>query len=208
MKQMYKVFINDKELRFIHEKDVTGSDGQELPAIKSPSEIVNTLQSFSISSTRIFCIRSSEPEHYFRKFIRDFPLIRAAGGVVRGKELTGPLLMIHRLGKWDLPKGKIDPGEGLEEAALREVKEECGIHKLQIVKKLDDTYHIYELKGVTVIKITYWYLMLSQELTKLTPQREEGITEAKWVDEKDIYFLLPHSYSSIADLLLKTVLNS
>ena len=50
--------------------------------------------------------------------------VPAAGGLLTNDQ--GELLCIHRLGHWDLPKGKLEPGEILEEAAAREVQEECG----------------------------------------------------------------------------------
>lgn len=40
---------------------------------------------------------------------------------------TGKMLLIQRNGRWDLPKGKVEPGETLLQAALREVEEETGI---------------------------------------------------------------------------------
>ena len=51
--------------------------------------------------------------------------IIAAGGLVTNE--NNELLMIFRRGKWDLPKGKLDKGETIEECAIREVEEETGI---------------------------------------------------------------------------------
>ena len=52
--------------------------------------------------------------------------VRAAGGVVVS---DGTVALIHRpkYDDWSLPKGKLDPGESWEEAALREVREETGV---------------------------------------------------------------------------------
>jgi 8-oxo-dGTP diphosphatase len=52
--------------------------------------------------------------------------IRAAGGVVLH---DGRVAVVHRPRHedWSLPKGKLDPGESWEQAALREVHEECGL---------------------------------------------------------------------------------
>ena len=56
--------------------------------------------------------------------------IEAAGGVVmrRGPEET-EIAVVHRprYDDWSFPKGKLDPGETFEEAALREVREETGL---------------------------------------------------------------------------------
>ena len=56
--------------------------------------------------------------------------VLAAGGVVvRGAGAAARIAVIHRpkYEDWTLPKGKLDPGEGFEQAALREVEEETGL---------------------------------------------------------------------------------
>ena len=60
-----------------------------------------------------------------KAFFKHFTLFVAAGGVVQNT--NDEILMIFRRGKWDLPKGKLDEGETLEQCALREVKEETGL---------------------------------------------------------------------------------
>lgn len=205
---MYKVFINDKEVRFLKDSEIAMTRSQELIPLMTSEQIVSFVQTFHSPDVRIFNVKTDDPKKRFEKFIEYFPVIRAAGGVVRSKNLSGPVLMIYRLGKWDLPKGKIDPGERPEEAAIREVQEECGIGDLRIINKVADTFHLYENRNVTVLKTTNWYLMLSDDESTLQPQTEEGITAVKWVHEKDIYFLLPVTYASIADLLSQAVLNS
>ncbi len=203
---MYKVFINDKEIRFLNNSDNDPGEGIRIDVERSAPEIVTHVQTAGNNVDRIFYSYSADPLSVFKKFVYYFPLIRAAGGVVRYKDSDGPVLMIHRGGKWDLPKGKIDPGESEKEAAVREVEEECGITGLQIIKKLTDTYHLYQFRGVMVMKITNWFLMTSCYDDALQPQLEEGITEVKWIHEKDIYFFLPAAYASIADLLTRHVL--
>jgi 8-oxo-dGTP diphosphatase len=56
--------------------------------------------------------------------------VRAAGGiVVREGANGGEILIVHRpaYGDWSFPKGKLEPGEREEEAAVREVEEETGL---------------------------------------------------------------------------------
>jgi hypothetical protein len=54
-----------------------------------------------------------------------YTIIQAGGGLVYND--AGDIMMIFRRGKWDLPKGKLDKGETIDECALREVGEETGI---------------------------------------------------------------------------------
>ena len=53
-------------------------------------------------------------------------LVKAAGGLVLR---DGLVALVHRprYDDWTLPKGKLDPGESFEDAALREVEEETGL---------------------------------------------------------------------------------
>ena len=55
---------------------------------------------------------------------KEYTIINAAGGLI---EKNGHVLLIYRSGKWDLPKGKIDHKENVEDAAKREIMEECNI---------------------------------------------------------------------------------
>ncbi len=126
-------------------------------------------------------------------------LIEAAGGVVLNAE--NDLLVIHRLGCWDLPKGKLEKGETPMFAALREVEEECGISGLEIVESLPDTFHTYELKGKRILKRTFWFLMSYRGKQKLTPQTEENITEVLFMPKTDVENLaLPNTYASLKPL--------
>lgn len=109
-------------------------------------------------------------------------LLKAGGGVLYYLEDHTPLiLLIKRNGIWDLPKGKLEENESIEECAAREVAEEVGIPLPDPEKFLCETYHEYELNGLPVGKKTYWYSMKAGQTEGLTPQEEEGITELKWV---------------------------
>jgi len=135
----------------------------------------------------------------WKEFCSKFTLIKAAGGLVFNHE--NELLMIFRNGKWDLPKGKLEKEESVEKCAIREVKEECGIDDLQIIKQLIDTYHTYELNDLKILKRTYWFKMRTAYNGQLAPQIQEGITKANWVKRNEIAEKLENSYGNIVQLL-------
>ena len=112
--------------------------------------------------------------------------VKASGGLVINKK--GEILFIFRKGMWDLPKGKLDSGELLDETALRETSEETGIplKKLRMVTYLTNTTHPYYGTEIKLKEIS-WYLLRTKYDGKLKPEKSEGITECKWVhpDEFD-----------------------
>ena len=84
----------------------------------------------------------------------DEPEVKAAGGVVRR---DGRIAVVHRprYDDWSLPKGKLDPGETWEEAALREVREETGL-ECSLGAELSSTrYH--DRKGRAKL-VRYWLM--------------------------------------------------
>jgi len=125
--------------------------------------------------------------------------IDAGGGVTYNEE--GAILMIYRRGKWDLPKGKLDDGERIDECAVREVSEETGLQNIALGEKICDTYHIYGQGGEQLLKHTAWYRMTGSSAQKLKPQKEENIIEARWVKEADIAPLAARSYEAIREVM-------
>ncbi|MFZ4520773.1 MAG: NUDIX hydrolase [Bacteroidales bacterium] len=150
--------------------------------------------------------------HVFSSF---FKIIHAAGGLVMNEK--GEYLFIHRLGFWDLPKGKIDkkdlPGAGYSRedlqtarvAAIREVKEETGLKKVVITKELGATWHLYTVKEKIVLKKTQWFGMEADSAQPLQPEIREGIFLAKWTSPKAIHCILSHTYASIRELVLEVL---
>ena len=131
-------------------------------------------------------------------FRSQFVELRAAGGLVLNEK---HLLFIFRNGKWDLPKGKMETGEGVEETALREVQEECGINKLTLKKHLINTYHIYPFDKGWIFKQTDWFLMSSNQKKGLVPQIDEGIELVKWISPEKLDYCLKNSYETIANVI-------
>ncbi|HEY2350690.1 MAG TPA: NUDIX domain-containing protein [Puia sp.] len=126
-------------------------------------------------------------------------LILAAGGLVENEK--GDILFMFRRGKWDLPKGKLDPGETLEECALREVEEETGVGQLEMKKFLLQTLHEYEELGKVIQKKTHWFLMTTTSLQSLVPQTEEDITDLRWIAPADFDIVLRNTYPAIVEVL-------
>jgi 8-oxo-dGTP pyrophosphatase MutT (NUDIX family) len=110
-------------------------------------------------------------------------------------------LFIKRLGKWDLPKGKLEPNEKKKDAAVREVEEECGIKIKRLGEKMLKTYHVYEIKGKVALKISHWYAMEAKAKQKLIPQTEENITEVKWFSKNDFSIIRANTYANILDVI-------
>ena len=126
-------------------------------------------------------IHSDNIEKTWMNYCMNYFEVVSAGGVVVNQR--GNVLWILRNGHWDIPKGKVEIGEKLEEAALREVTEETGIKDIKIIDELITTYHTYEIDGVVHLKTTFWYAMEhAMGETVGTPQDIEGITEVKWMN--------------------------
>ncbi len=111
--------------------------------------------------------------------------VQAGGGyVVRRRDGVVELLLIFRRGAWDLPKGKLDPGESLEQCAHREVSEEVGIKKkkLAVTADLGETVHgyVWASRHVYGVKTTRWYAMTTTAST-FKPEKREGIEAVDWV---------------------------
>ena len=132
-------------------------------------------------------------------FCSNYTFVEAAGGVVYNTK--NQLLMIFRNQKWDLPKGKLECNEKISECAIREVEEECGVRNLQIISQLQNTYHIYNLNGQSILKCTYWFKMSTDFTDKLVPQISEGITNVEWINQINVVDKLENSYGNIKDIL-------
>lgn len=129
-----------------------------------------------------------------KEFVKSqFKVVKAAGGLIRKKD---KFLMIYRLKKWDLPKGKKENGERYSETAVREVEEECNI-SVKLGKKICTTWHTYTMNKRNMIKHTKWYEMTVSDDSKMKPMLEEDIEELRWMTQKEVYHALENSYKSI-----------
>ncbi len=136
----------------------------------------------------------------FPEFCSHFHEIPAGGGLVRNKE--GKYLLIYRHRLWDLPKGKQEPDEAIEDCALREVEEETGLHNLRLGERICITHHTYQVFGEKILKHTYWYRMFDDAEENILPQEEEDITGAKWVEKECLPDYLEGTYPSIVEVFV------
>lgn len=138
-------------------------------------------------------------EELKKAFYKKFTIVLAAGGLVLNEKKE--MLMIHRRGKWDLPKGKLDKGEKLENCAVREVEEETGLQKVKLISPLTITYHTYHEGARFILKESHWYNMKVSGEQKLVPQTEEDIHAIKWVTSKEAEKLFPECFPSVVDVI-------
>ena len=197
---MYIIFINDNALILSGSKEIlNGFENVEVKAYNDSSSIDEALFKLQTDSCKeLFLVGSCLPSMW-DDFCARFQLIEAAGGVVTNSKKQ--VLWILRNDKWDLPKGKVEVGEQIQEAAVREVKEECGLTSIRLGVLLGVTYHIYSCKDVYVLKKSYWFSMSCPAQQDLIPQLEEGITEVVWADAALHQMYLENTYASISELL-------
>ena len=199
---MYKVFFNRTELLIVEKGQLNNlkfSYENRIVLEEEPfkTDFTSWLKSNEEVSKIIICKNEND---YWTEFKKQFLFIEAAGGLVRNENKE--LLTIFRNGVWDLPKGKVEKGELIEEAAVREVEEETGvkIHK-HYADSIQKVYHVYSLKKKLVLKETSWFIMSAKSMI-LLPQREEGITKVCWMSELDLEKIFAiNTYLSIKILL-------
>jgi ADP-ribose pyrophosphatase YjhB (NUDIX family) len=189
---MYKIFVNNKPLFLTNtikkETDFRIFLLESVDIKKLISDIYND----KIQKAYLY---DQDLELIINKLKSKLPIEKAGGGLVYNDK--NEVLFIFRNGKWDLPKGGVEKNEKLRETAKREVEEETGIDNLEIIEKLEKTYHIFKRNGRYKLKITSWYKMKSKSKKTPKPQENEGIECAKWIRHEDIPKLLNNSYENI-----------
>jgi 8-oxo-dGTP pyrophosphatase MutT (NUDIX family) len=210
-----RIFVNDKPLDLISYDELDPNKHFEsiyLPADLLPArvhwgdDLLIHEPSYDLILSLLYTLRTrklkkldsitlvTKDKAALKKFVKSrFLTVKAAGGIVTKKD---KLLLIHRLGKWDFPKGKFEKGETPVQCAIREVEEECAI-KVRVGKPIIKTWHTYTQNRKSILKKTYWYAMDCVNDDKMTPQREEGIEDIRWFFEADAKVALVNSYPSM-----------
>lgn len=201
-----KIYFNDKPLflcnemtseisEYAHHDDAILIDEFSHPAVNS------MIHEMRLPKVHAGIFVHSDLEVLRKAFWKKFTLVKAGGGLVRSGE--GKYLFMFRRGVWDLPKGKLDPGESIEQCAVREVMEETGVSGVTLASPLLVTYHTYDESGKHILKETHWFRMTAPASGDLKPQLEEQITELRWVAPEGMGELLKHTFPSIKDVIRK-----
>jgi 8-oxo-dGTP pyrophosphatase MutT (NUDIX family) len=141
------------------------------------------------------------PKAEMKTFFIHFNKLKTAGGLVYHRD-SDAYLWIKRLGLWDLPKGKIEKGESSKDAAVREIREECGLTGELILKqRICSTYHVYEFKNKSILKKNNWYFLEYQGDLFTKPQTEESITEVQWIKKDALESCFSLTYPSILEVM-------
>jgi 8-oxo-dGTP pyrophosphatase MutT (NUDIX family) len=198
---MYKVFFNDKIILltddFIKNFQVRYGLFYKYRNVDDLKELIDFY--WKLKRIDTLFIFHYDIEELRERFKSCFEQVYAAGGLVRNSQ--GKYLIMKRRDRWDLPKGKVNRDETFENAALREVKEECGLHELVVCGPLLSTYHAYILDKLTILKRTSWFEMDYNGQKEPVPQQDEDITEIRWVDKEDLSRISGNTYLSVIDVL-------
>lgn len=192
----HKVFIDKKEIVLV---DTPLEGYLEIPKFLNMGKFYSFLEEEVTVKNHEKLVVVDVDGAFWESFKNHHKIIEAAGGLVINA--LGELLVIHRLGVWDLPKGKLEKDETPQEGALREVEEECGISNLKIRAQLPDTFHTYPLKGKMILKRTFWFEMVYEGAEKLVPQTEEDILDVKFMADAEVQNVaIKNTYQSLLPL--------
>lgn len=189
---MTTIFVNDKPIILTTEVGLETNFRNYLLDTVHIGKLIMDLNNTALEGARLIGDKESK---LLKKFLKKLPNVIAGGGKVVNNK--GEILFIYRNDKWDLPKGKTEGRESIEETSLREVEEETKVTGLKIVKPLDTTYHIFKRNGRHRIKVTYWFEMSTDYNGKLEPQQEEGITKVEWLNPTQTMEAMENSYANI-----------
>jgi 8-oxo-dGTP pyrophosphatase MutT (NUDIX family) len=198
---MYKVFFKDRTVFFRDDFPETFRTKYGLfYKYESGDKLAEIVSAFfhlkKINSLYLF---HSDLQVLQMEFSSLFKHIKAAGGLVRNSK--DEFLVIKRNGVWDLPKGKSEKGETADQAAVREVSEECGLESPEIHSFLLKTYHAYMQDGKAILKETDWFEMRVGGNVKTTPEEKENITEVRWLKPDQASLIKSNTFPLIVDVL-------
>lgn len=195
---MYKVFIQNIPVYFVKSPSGFASESIAFSEGLDFLDLHLNMSDLYPNGLEIYC---EKVKRAWKAFKSNFKTIKAGGGLVHNEK--GELLFIFRLNKWDLPKGKLDPGETIKQCALREVEEECNLKNIELHQRICKTYHTYTTSKNYMLKKSYWYLMSVEGEQKLIPQTKENITEVKWFKKSKLEEPMKNTYGAIREVLFQ-----
>jgi hypothetical protein len=211
------LFVNDKPVRVIKTEELSKLNGRfhvrfndqtvhvkatQLqgdvlviePSVLLLFKIFTLMRTKKLKKMNSITFVTSNKKNFVNAIKGHFKIIKAAGGLITKDD---KILLMYRLKKWDLPKGKLDKNEKSKDGAVREVEEECNI-KVKLERKICSTWHTYTQNGSKILKKTKWYEMSCLDDSHMRPQVEEDIEQLIWVDKEQAEILLStKSYKSI-----------
>ncbi|RPD41613.1 NUDIX domain-containing protein [Chitinophaga barathri] len=203
METPVNIYINEKPLVIAGLQQHLSPEFVNAATLFSPSdeETAQTIRLLDKGELPMAVLRSPNPETVLAQVKSHFTEFVAAGGLITNA--TGEVLLMFRRGKWDMPKGKLDDGETLEQCALREVQEETGLRNVRLGHLITETYHYYPLKEKKVLKHSYWYRMYFTGTELTIPQIEEDIMDIQWIRPDNLGKYMQYSYQNIVDVVVK-----
>ena len=193
MPQKYKVFIDSTYIIFTDVDQFLPNWPHAYP--HSYQELVSSLLNANHQ------VVSPNPEQAMFSFFSNLKMLQTAGGLVQC-ENEDAYLWIYRFAHLDLPKGKIEKGEGKVQAAIREIEEETGLDgQFELLDSLPSTYHVYEMKGRSFFKQNHWFRLRFRGISALKPQTEEGIEAVFWLSDREWCHRLTETYPGLRELL-------
>ncbi len=136
----------------------------------------------------------------------------SAGGIVYKRTRKGlkMSLMLDPFGKWTFAKGHVEPGETIEQAALRETAEEMALRGLKLRLPLGTIDFWFRekyrpgSKGMLVHKFVHYFLMEAPSGEWGSPQKNEKIRQIIWVDPREA--MQKSSYEDVRPVLEKALI--
>lgn len=200
---MYKVFVNDLPIILSTKKNI-GKEYTTIPLKEVKfKKLIRKIKQGSLVYVNLYHKNEDKLEALL---LKKLPVVFAGGGMVFNAKKE--ILFIYRNGKWDLPKGKVEKDEAVEDAALRETQEETGIKNLELRGFITKTYHVFKRNDTLKLKVTHWYEMYSNYKGELKPQIEENITKVRWKNFAKSQKALTESYENIKLLFPKEYLTT
>lgn len=201
--QTYKIYINESCLIITDDQPELTEGAMSLRYHKKTKlffQIIDRMEKSTPFTSQDIILIAQDPKQAFADFRNLYYPEKAAGGLIYNP--LGEGLFIFRRGYWDLPKGKMDPGEVALDTAYREITEEVGLSSIEAMNKIGHTWHTYfHKKHGRVLKKTVWYdfKVIKKEAIRL--QAEEDIEAFHWIaPELFLKSTLP-TYRSIKDLI-------